>query len=722
MKKVFLNSLFLLCALIVGTNTWATNIYELVTNVSQLSDGDVIIIASGTSGSCYAMGGANSSSNRKAVSVTVSDGEISTDVDNSNETTSTANTSSSARTLPFEVTLVQSNTRWHLKEVLSDGNVFLNGGYVNDKGKNQNHLKAAASAETSSGTVANGVYDITVNTTTYVATIKNQNNFSVKLNGTIIATYSSGQTDVYIYKKVTTIPTTTTITSTGITNSDLKNGTAAGSLTAAVTETSSGDAVVGAVVTWSSDDESVATINSSGVVTLVGTGTATLKASYAGDETYMKSSATYNITVTDTRVPTTTAIVTSGITNTDIKNGTTAGSASANVTITSSGAGVPSASVSWYSSDETVATINSAGAITLLKAGSTTIRAFYAGATISEVDYASSSDTYDLTVTDTRQVMSANATFNNTFFGISAITSWQTGDPTTATGTEKGVSVTYAKGTSSYYYCNASQIRCYSGNTLSFSAPSGFVITEIVFTSSSWNTATPSVGAMNKSNTKKWEGNASSLSFSWSSTTRIESAAITLAYPRSTASGNYGTICFSQSVTSATIGVDKFYTVAGFRGTADNITSVVIEEASAPLTAGKPYIFLSNAASQAFCVTGDMVAVPTTEDNNGLVGRFIAGTISDNDCTYILKNNKVCKVDGDAVNCPANRAYFNFDGMSAYVGAPGRGMIEISLDSNNATNIENVESSDKAVKFIENGQLFIKKDGFIYDVTGALVK
>ena len=104
------------------------------------------------------------------------------------------------------------------------------------------------------------------------------------------------------YKKVSSsTATTTTITYTGITNTYINQGTAAGSLSAAVTETESGDAVVGATVTWTSSDESVATIASNGAVTLVGVGSTNLKATYAGDETYAGSSAKYTLTVTDTR-------------------------------------------------------------------------------------------------------------------------------------------------------------------------------------------------------------------------------------------------------------------------------------------------------------------------------------------------------------------------------------------------------------------------------------
>ena len=94
------------------------------------------------------------------------------------------------------------------------------------------------------------------------------------------------------------VATTTTINASGITNTDVYAGTDAGTLTASVT--AGGSAVSGATVTWTSSDTNVATINASGVVTLVAAGTTTITASYAGvANQYQSSSATYELTVTD---------------------------------------------------------------------------------------------------------------------------------------------------------------------------------------------------------------------------------------------------------------------------------------------------------------------------------------------------------------------------------------------------------------------------------------
>lgn len=105
---------------------------------------------------------------------------------------------------------------------------------------------------------------------------------------TITVTYGGGT-------GVTKTSTSVTIDATGLTNTDLANGTAAGKLVATV---AAGDNTLSdAVVAWTSDNEQVATIAEDGTVTLVAAGEAKLKAEYAGDDNYYGSSATYTLTV-----------------------------------------------------------------------------------------------------------------------------------------------------------------------------------------------------------------------------------------------------------------------------------------------------------------------------------------------------------------------------------------------------------------------------------------
>lgn len=103
--------------------------------------------------------------------------------------------------------------------------------------------------------------------------------------------------------KVLATPTVT-IDATGITNTDVYQGTAAGSLAATVSYEEV--PVEGATVTWSGDNDAVATIDvATGTVTLVAAGTVTFTAAFAGNESYNGATETYEMTVTnsDPNVP-----------------------------------------------------------------------------------------------------------------------------------------------------------------------------------------------------------------------------------------------------------------------------------------------------------------------------------------------------------------------------------------------------------------------------------
>jgi len=96
------------------------------------------------------------------------------------------------------------------------------------------------------------------------------------------------------------IATTVTLNETSL-NFDLATP-ATQTLTASVKETESGNAVAGATVTWTSSDETVATV-AGGVVTAKKVGTATLTATFTGDESFATSKATCAVTVTNSDAP-----------------------------------------------------------------------------------------------------------------------------------------------------------------------------------------------------------------------------------------------------------------------------------------------------------------------------------------------------------------------------------------------------------------------------------
>ncbi|MBO7067886.1 MAG: chitobiase/beta-hexosaminidase C-terminal domain-containing protein [Bacteroidaceae bacterium] len=141
-----------------------------------------------------------------------------------------------------------------------------------------------------------GTSDVTVSST------KAQTGTVVTVTVTGISKGVKAYYITYTYEAVSSgATTTTTISDAGITNTNKFVSTDAGSLAASVTYGSPAAAVPEASVTWSGDNDEVATINSStGAVTLVGAGTVTFTASYAGvADTYKSSSDTYEMTVTN---------------------------------------------------------------------------------------------------------------------------------------------------------------------------------------------------------------------------------------------------------------------------------------------------------------------------------------------------------------------------------------------------------------------------------------
>ena len=149
-------------------------------------------------------------------------------------------------------------------------------------------------------------------------------------------------------------------------------------------------------VSYRSSEPSVAEVNpETGDVTLVGEGTTVITASFPGNDTYNSASASYTLNVTDPSATTSVSIDGTGITNKNIYNGTAAGSLVAYVIANEEA--IDGANVTWESSDNSVATIDDNGVVTLVGVGTTTITATYAGIV---GQYKASSETFTFTVTN----------------------------------------------------------------------------------------------------------------------------------------------------------------------------------------------------------------------------------------------------------------------------------------------------------------------------------
>ena len=155
---------------------WGADTWTLVKNVSDLAVGDEVVIAA--SGSAYALGTTQNTNNRNAVSITKSGDNI-----------TIGNT--------VQILTLKAGTK-------SGTFAFYTGsGYLYAASSSSNHLKTQTTND------ANGSWSITI-TSAGVATIKaqgtntrNQLKFNSSNNPKLFACYSSGQSDVAIYKKKT---------------------------------------------------------------------------------------------------------------------------------------------------------------------------------------------------------------------------------------------------------------------------------------------------------------------------------------------------------------------------------------------------------------------------------------------------------------------------------------------------------------------------------------
>lgn len=599
----FLKSLLLLCALVVGSNVWGADTYEKATSISV---GDVVVFV--CEGAGTELTSISSTSTKYGIG--------------------TAFTTAPAGTYSFQVVTGSKTGTYAFK----NGNDYLYWTSGNSLATN------TTLSDNSSWTVG---FDANGN-----AAIVNVNTTNRQIWWNVSSPRFACYTDksdgdsykyVQIYKKQTLTATTTTITSTGITNTDLKNGTAAGSLSASVTVTSTSAAVTGATVSWSSNDESVAEVSNAGVVTLKGVGTTKIKATYAGDATYASSNAEYEITVTDTRVATTTTIDASGITNTDLKNGTAAGSLSASVTVTSTSAAVGGATVTWNSDDEDVATIAADGTVTLVGVGTTTITASYAGGG----DYAYSSNTYDLTVVDTRQTNPVVITAWATLFNASTTGALSGGNLKDYSGTQDNVLVEYKKGTQTNMYIKNDDLRLYKGGSLSFTAPSGYLITRIDFTGtvSADNAPIPDTGTFDRQSDIKWTGMASSVTLNRSDSNngaaKFTSATITLsenATASITATKEWITFCCAAPLdfSSAIDGLEGAYTISSH---ASGETTLTATKMTGTVKAGTGLLLHAAAVDDE---NAQAIAIPVAasgdeQTDNMLVGVTTATTVNPTD-------------------------------------------------------------------------------------------
>lgn len=201
-------------------------------------------------------------------------------------------------------------------------------------------------------------------------------------------------------------------------------------------------------------------------------------------------------------------------------------------------------------------------------------------------------------------------------------------------------------------------------------------------------------------------------------------------YTREIASNSYGTLCLPMDglVSGATL-----YSVAGKQEEGGKLY-IVLEEQGATLEAGEPYIFEANGLTLTATMSGPHSAVKA--DANGLVGTYQLITApvyngSDN-LNYVLaldgSNNTVFKKVGEDVTVGAYRAYLNIHNAGDYSpasAAPGRKYIRFGIEgTEEAQAVEMIydDASLRTRKIMQNGHLYILRDGHLFTAQGTQIK
>ena len=192
-------------------------------------------------------------------------------------------------------------------------------------------------------------------------------------------------------------------------------------------------------------------------------------------------------------------------------------------------------------------------------------------------------------------------------------------------------------------------------------------------------------------------------------------------FVRTAANTNYQSLCtpFDATVVGATA-----YEVVSADGSGVNIRSV------AQLAAGQSYLLKPDAIGDIeinYIADGAITLTPAKPANNatGLYGQLVG------DYTYVYNNEATWKnifvlLDDDMFHQVRANGEVNITPTHAYLHIAGDEIVDPTSAPiriiENTTNIDNVEANEDAIKFIQNGQMFIKKNGIVYDMMGNIVR
>ena len=182
--------------------------------------------------------------------------------------------------------------------------------------------------------------------------------------------------------------------------------------------------------------------------------------------------------------------------------------------------------------------------------------------------------------------------------------------------------------------------------------------------------------------------------------------------------GNYGTICLPRNVAANDYEGAVFYKVVG--RTADWITLEEVTE----LEAGKAYIFQATAETlRAYSDDDeDRVSEPIAADaDNVLQGCFTDNTVIPVGNWFLL-SNVLYQADGANNYVDNNRAYLTDITPAASTPAPGRRRVQLPIQQAPTALSETEAQAAQAQKIMQNGVIYIKQNGYLYNIQGQIAK
>ena len=254
--------------------------------------------------------------------------------------------------------------------------------------------------------------------------------------------------------------------------------------------------------------------------------------------------------------------------------------------------------------------------------------------------YAESTATYTLKVTDvTNQDLEVESNLNYNVIGTT-----NGGNTDSFEINIDGVTMSVDKGTGNAPRGDDTYIRIYNKNVMTFTAPTGFVLTDIEFTrpsaSADWKDGmSANVGSYDDAEgttTKTWTGTTTEVTFTPGGTHRIASVAITLAPGTKVTNAKYATyVTVKHTDFASSTGVTAYKVT----NADDKITLVEIDEAPkgtpVVIAAEEDTYALEVAASEPAAVTGNILRV----SDGSIVGDYETDGVDYISTYYVLGKN-----------------------------------------------------------------------------------